>query len=100
MSNAWRTTRSLRFLTSLILAIASCYSPVFARDTLQEIKQRGVLRWGADAEGGAPYVYPDPEKPGRLIGFEVEIAEALAQRLGLKAEMIQNQWDQLIPALD
>jgi polar amino acid transport system substrate-binding protein len=100
MSNAWSSTRSLCFLTSLTLAVASCDLPVLARDTLQEIKQRGVLRWGADAEGGAPYVYPDPQQPDRLLGFEVEIAEALAQRLGVKAEMIQNQWDQLIPALD
>jgi polar amino acid transport system substrate-binding protein len=100
MSNAWRSTRSLLFLTSLILTVASCYFPSLARDALQEIKQRGVLRWGADAEGGAPYVYPDPQEPGKLIGFEVEIAEALAHRLGVKAEMIQNQWDQLVPALD
>jgi polar amino acid transport system substrate-binding protein len=59
-----------------------------------------VLRWGADAEGGAPYVYPDPQHLERLIGFEVDLAEALAARLGAKAQMVQNQWDQLIPALD
>jgi polar amino acid transport system substrate-binding protein len=35
-----------------------------------------------------------------MIGFEYELAEALAAKLGVKAKMIQNQWDQLIPALD
>jgi polar amino acid transport system substrate-binding protein len=69
-------------------------------DHLQEIRARGVLRWGADAEGGAPYVFPDPSKPERLIGFECELAEALAAKLGVKAEMVQNQWDQLVPALE
>src|SRR6185295_18790383 len=72
----------------------------FAADHLQEIKQHGVLRWGADAEGGAPYVYPNPDKPEELIGFECDLADALAAKLGVKAKMVQNQWDQLIPALD
>ncbi|HEY5915697.1 MAG TPA: ABC transporter substrate-binding protein/permease [Verrucomicrobiae bacterium] len=67
---------------------------------LDEIHRRGELLWGADAEGGAPYVYPDPQKPEQLIGFEFELAEALAARLGVKARMVQNQWDQLIPALE
>jgi polar amino acid transport system substrate-binding protein len=100
MSNAWRLTRLLPFsiLTVLLLAHSVCF--VLAGDSLEEIKQRGVLRWGADAEGGAPYVYPDPNQPGNLIGFEFELAEAIARRLGVKAEMIQNQWDQLIPALE
>jgi polar amino acid transport system substrate-binding protein len=71
-----------------------------AEDRLAEVRQRGVLRWGADAEGGAPYVYPDPQRPEQLIGFEFELAAALAAKLGVRAEMVQNQWDQLIPALE
>src|SRR5205814_5322565 len=71
-----------------------------AADHLAEIKSRGVLLWGADAEGGAPYVYPDPNKPEQLIGFECDLADALAAKLGVKARMVQNQWDQLIPALE
>ncbi len=40
------------------------------------------LRWGADAEGGAPYVFYDPQAPGGLTGFEVEVAEALGKEMG------------------
>jgi polar amino acid transport system substrate-binding protein len=69
-------------------------------DGLDNVQKRGVLLWGADAEGGAPYVYPDPQNPGTLIGFEYELADALAAKLGVKARMVQNQWDQLIPALE
>jgi polar amino acid transport system substrate-binding protein len=72
----------------------------FAADALQQIKQRGVLLWGADAEGGAPYSYPDPQHPQQIIGFEVDLADALAAKLGVKAQMVQNQWDQLIPGLE
>ena len=58
------------------------------------------MLWGGDAEGGAPYVYPDPARPESLIGFEFELAEALAGKLGVKARIVQNQWDQLVPALE
>ena len=83
-----------------VLLFGSGLLPTLAADRLAQIKARGVLLWGADAEGGAPYVYPDPQKPEQLIGFEYDLAAALAARLGVKAQMVQNQWDQLIPALE
>jgi polar amino acid transport system substrate-binding protein len=58
------------------------------------------LAWAADAEGGAPYTFPDPRDPSRIIGFEVDLAEALASRMGRKARFVQNQWDGLVPGLD
>jgi len=99
MSKSWRGTRALVFLASTVILLSSRPS-LLAADILQQIKERGVLLWGADAEGGAPYVYPDPQQPAQLIGFEFELAEALARRLGVKARMVQNQWDGLIPALE
>lgn len=45
-------------------------------------------------------MYPNPDRPDELIGFEKELADALAAKLGVKAKFVQNQWDQLIPALD
>jgi polar amino acid transport system substrate-binding protein len=58
-----------------------------------------LLRWGADSEGGAPYVYPDPKDPRTIVGFEVDIAEALGRELGRAPAFVQNQWDGLIPGL-
>ena len=99
MSNHRRWSRF--FLHSILGAVfASCWFSAQAGDHLQEIKTRGELRWGADAEGGAPYTYPDPQNPQKIIGFECELADALAAKLGVKAKMVQNQWDQLIPALE
>jgi polar amino acid transport system substrate-binding protein len=83
-----------------MVLLASGLPKVLAADTLSAVRERGELLWGADAEGGAPYVYPDPQKPEQLIGFEHDLADALAARLGVKATMVQNQWDQLIPALE
>ena len=59
-----------------------------------------VLRWGADSEGGAPYIFQDPAHPARIIGFEVDLVNAIAQEMNKKSEFIQNQWDSLIPGLN
>src|SRR5262245_43830231 len=56
--------------------------------------------WAADSEGGAPYTFPDPKNPSRLIGFEMDLADALAARMGRKARFVQNQWDGLVPGLE
>src|SRR5437016_7610614 len=64
------------------------------------MRARGTLRWGGDMQGGEPYVFQDPGSPSGLSGFEVEIAGALARRLGLAAEFVQNDWQTLIPSLE
>ncbi len=49
----------------------------------------GVLRWGGDAEGGAPFVEADPADPSKVRGFDVEIASALALGVGKKPLFVQ-----------
>jgi polar amino acid transport system substrate-binding protein len=66
----------------------------------QAAEPAGVLRWAGDSEGGAPYVFRDPRDPNRTIGFEVDLMDAVARKLGRKAVFVQNQWDGLIPGLD
>lgn len=74
----------------------SCCAQSTASDrSLESIQQRGKLIWGADQEGGGPFVYPQPDNPQQLIGFEVDIANHIAVKLGVKAEFQQGQWDKL-----
>jgi polar amino acid transport system substrate-binding protein len=47
------------------------------------------LRWGGDAEGGAPFVEADPNDPTRVVGFEVDIAALIAGALGRTPRFIQ-----------
>ena len=47
------------------------------------------LRWGGDAEGGAPFVEADPRDPSRVVGFDVEIASLLARELGRTPRFVQ-----------
>ncbi len=58
------------------------------------------LRWAGDAEGGAPYEFQDPADPRRVIGFEVDIINAIGRILGRPTRFVQNQWDGLVPGLD
>jgi polar amino acid transport system substrate-binding protein len=70
-----------------------------ADDTLAKIRARGELRWGLDAQGGAPYAFQDPMDPNHLVGFEVDLADALAKKLGVRAHPVQGQWEQLLELL-
>lgn len=67
----------------------------------QRYRDAGVLRWGADAEGGAPFVYVDPSRPdGGEVGFEVDLANALGAVLGVRFERVQAPYENLVPVLD
>ncbi|MGE3438638.1 MAG: ABC transporter substrate-binding protein/permease [Blastocatellales bacterium] len=57
------------------------------------------LRWGGDAEGGAPYLLPNPKNPREIIGFEIDLMNAIGKQLNRKSVFVQNQWDGLIPGL-
>jgi polar amino acid transport system substrate-binding protein len=50
------------------------------------------LRWGGDAEGGAPFVEADPSDPEKLRGFDVEIVDAVARGLGRSPQFTQVAW--------
>lgn len=75
-------------------------SSVASNGALARVRASGVLRWGGDRQGGEPFVFEAPENPGTLIGFEVEIANALAHAIGVEAEFVQSDWSTLIPALE
>ena len=91
----------LRAILSL-LALSLMYAPPAsaAVTTVEKIKERGVLLWGSDAEGGAPYVFPDPKDPAKLIGFELDIVESIAREMGVRQQLVQTAWDSLVPALE
>ena len=94
------TTRVKRLIFGIALGLAAMtmLQVATSADNLAEIRQRGVLRWGGDQEGGGPYVYPRSDDPNQVTGFEVEIANRLAQQLNVKAQFVQSDWDQL-PAM-
>ncbi|MDR1457538.1 MAG: ABC transporter substrate-binding protein/permease [Puniceicoccales bacterium] len=63
------------------------------------LADESVLRWAADAESGAPNVFYENGDLSKLVGFEKDIIDHIAKRLGRKAEFHQNDWDSLISGL-
>lgn len=59
-----------------------------------------ALLWASDAEGGAPYIFRDPQDPERNIGFEVDLIEALARVLGRPIRFRQYDFKSLISGLE
>lgn len=79
----------------LCLIWLSSLAPAAVADVLSELRQSGLMRWGGDQEGGGPYVYPKPDNPAEVTGFEVELANRLGEYLKVRAEFTQGQWDKM-----
>lgn len=83
-----------------VLGVSLGAAPSFAQTALDQIKSGGALIWGADQEGGGPFVYPRDDDKSRVTGFEVELAEKLAEALGVRAQFQQGPWDQMPSLLE
>lgn len=58
-----------------------------------------TLRWAADSESGAPYVFQDPRNPNRLMGFEYDLINTIAKKLNREPVFVQNTWEGLVLGL-
>lgn len=79
--------------TVQVLAITSAY----AGENLEQIKAAGAFKIGTEGTY-APFTFHDAN--GVLVGFDVEIGQEIAKRLGVKAEFLEGKWDGLIAGLD
>jgi polar amino acid transport system substrate-binding protein len=74
------------FIAGLLAALA----PRLAAG--QNDEQQRPFRWAGDPEGGAPFVEASPNDPESVVGFDVEIAELIAQGLGRAPEFVVVQY--------
>lgn len=93
MKNKNTFTCFFRFHFLLILLVLEVFNQASAATT-------STLRWAADTESGAPYVYYESENLKQMTGFEYDIIQALAKKLEMKPEFVQNSWDGLILGLN
>ena len=68
-----------------------------ADDELAQIQKNGVLRVGVEGTY-PPMTYHDED--GKLTGFDVEVAEKIAEKLGVTAEFTESGWDSLLAGID
>jgi len=71
--------------------------PAFSRDTLRRVRERKTLRVGYAADR-LPYAFRNAA--GELVGFDVEMAHALARDLGVRVDFMRGNVDRLSELLD
>lgn len=64
---------------------------------LEQIKTKGVMLVGTEGTY-SPFSYHDSSN--KLVGFDVEIAEAVGKELGVKTQFVETKWDSMIAGLD
>jgi polar amino acid transport system substrate-binding protein len=74
-----------------------CASSAHAAELPAAIKQAGVLHLSVNSTY-APMEYHDPST-NELKGLDIDLADAIAKRLGVKIEWVDVPFDQLIPSL-
>jgi L-cystine transport system substrate-binding protein len=89
-----KTTASL-LLAGFLAAMTAL--PAAAQSRLDSIKSAGVLKIGTEGTY-APFSFHDAKND--LVGFDVEIGRAVAEKIGVKAEFLEGKWDGLIAGVD
>ena len=86
----------LAVLLLATLVLTACGSS--ATNGENPVKAAGVLRVGTEGTY-APFSYRDPTT-GELAGYDVEVARAVGEKLGVKVEFVEAPWDSIFAALE
>lgn len=68
-----------------------------ADDLLAQIKERGRIIVAMEGTW-APWTYHDENDD--LVGYDVEVAQNIAEKLGVEVEFVEGAWDGLLAGLD
>ena len=66
-------------------------------DLLAQIQERGELVVAMEGTW-SPWTYHD--EADNLVGYDVEVAQLIAEKLGVEATFIEGEWDGLLAGLD
>ena len=92
----------MRYLTiaALCLVLLMAAGSAFAgdsQDALDQIMERGKMVVATEL-GTPPWAYKDP-KTGEITGFTIELAQMMADSLGVELEVKTYEWAGIIPSL-
>ncbi len=91
----------MKKITSLLLALVMLLTITAMaesdKDQLARIQEKGEIVIATEGTW-APWTYTDEN--GTLVGFDVEIATAIAEKLGVKATFVTVEWDGILAGID
>lgn len=82
------------------LFLASMGLPVSASADWKTVQSAGIIRFGGDEEGGAPYVFADEADKSKKRGCDVDLVAAIARELKVKSEFVQCNWDKILDGVN
>ncbi|AQA02806.1 ABC transporter substrate-binding protein [Mycobacterium sp. MS1601] len=91
-----RALLAVILVAAVIFGAAGCGASENSSDT--PIKAAGVLRVGTEGTY-SPFSYHDPAT-GELTGYDVDVARAVGETLGVPVEFVETPWDSIFAALE
>lgn len=96
-----KNKRYLAMLLSVVmlaLMLAGCAAkPAEEGDLLARIQSRGSITVAMEGTW-APWTYHN--EADELVGYDVEIAQKIAEKLGVSVNFVEGEWDGLLAGLD
>jgi His/Glu/Gln/Arg/opine family amino acid ABC transporter permease subunit len=96
LGNLRRVVLAILLVAAVILGAVGCGSS--DDKGADPIKSAGVLRVGTEGTY-SPFSYHDP-KTGDLVGYDVDVAKAVGEKLGVRVEFVETPWDSIFAALE
>lgn len=81
----------------LTVVFALGLNAALAEDLLDTIRQKGEVVVATEG-AWAPWTYHD--ESDALVGFDVEVARRLAEKLGVSARFVESEWDGIFAGMD
>ncbi len=88
--------KHVKLLIACLVALCVALPGLALADTLDDMLKSGKLRVGMEP-GYMPFEMTN--KKGEIIGFDVDMAKAMAKAMGVELELVSTAWDGIIPAL-
>ena len=101
--SVWKKYAAAALAVVSVVGFASCGSSNgagsddSATSELEQVKKNGEIVFGTEGTY-APFSYHDTDD--NLTGYDVEIATAVAEELGVKAKFVEANWDSLLAGVD
>ena len=89
--------KKLAVLLALVLVAVFSVSLAENTDRLSQIKERGYITIATEGDW-APYTYHD--ESNALVGYDVEIGQAIAEYLGVEARFNEAPWDSILAGVE
>lgn len=89
--------KKLLFTTALLTGVIAFSTFSQAGEIADRVEKTKTLLVGTEGTY-APFTFHD--KSGKLTGFDVEVIRKVAEKLGLKVEFKETQWDAMYAGLN